>query len=106
MKSNLEMDSEQMAALQATFPQINAAMSSIYKKLRSNQRAVRVTAPTADSISKAISDTQKQTGIVSSLGNKSFKLSNVASDAYEAVLLKQILAVSGKAQTCATAMGS
>lgn len=115
VRSSLNMDLEQRAALQATFPQINSAMSSIYKKLRSNQRAVRITAPTADSISKAISDTQKQVGVVENLGAKSFSgtgtqktflVTPVVNSEYELALLKQLLAVSGKAQTCATALGS
>jgi hypothetical protein len=110
VKDTFEMESDQRSSLQATFPRINGAMSSIYKKLRSNQRAVRVTAPTADAISKAISDTQKQIGVVENLATKSAIIYGVGSGIslteYQLTMLKQLLAVSGNAQTCATAMGS
>ena len=108
-------DPVQQAALQQTFPQINAALSSIYKKLRANQRAVRVTAPTADSISKVIADTQAQAGIVNTTANRSvnsvngvrtFLIENGASSELDVLLLKQLLGVGGKAQACATAMGA
>ena len=108
-------DSEQAAALQQTFSQINVALSSVYKKLRSNQRSVRVTAPTADSISKAISDTQTQAGIVNEVANKSapltgstrnFSVATNVRNEFDLLQLKLLLAVGGKAQTCATAMGS
>jgi hypothetical protein len=108
-------DPVQQAALQQTFPQINAALSSIYKKLRANQRAVRVSAPTADSISKVIADTQAQAGIVNTTANRSvnsvngvrtFLIENGANSELDVLLLKQLLGVGGKAQACATAMGA
>lgn len=108
-------DPVQLAALSQTFSQINGALSAVYKKLRSNQRSVRVTAPTADSISKAIADTQAQAGIVNNTAERSAPLSNGirtfvnthgVRDEFDLLQLKQLLAVGGKAQTCATAMGS
>jgi len=109
-------DPVQQAALQQTFPQINAALSSIYKKLRANQRAVRIAAPTADAISKVIADTQAQAGIVNSTAERSVSVANgirtfqltrgVAASELDVLLLKQLLGVGGKALACATAMGA
>jgi hypothetical protein len=109
---NIPPTDEQRIALQGVYPQLNSALSSVYKKLRTNQRSLRITAPTADTISKVIADTQKQMGAVNSLADQAkpngvYNINSLyVKNEAELALLKQILAVGGKAQTCATAMGS